>query len=147
VVLVTVVSVAPAAATSAALASSTSRPDALGPVAPVRREVVAEVGTNRLADPVEVDPDGLEGLAVLGVAGRCADDGLVAVGPVGARLALDVVLGDQVAGTVEVKAVVVQGGVRRAPRVGEQAEQEVAGADLTVAELAGDVRRLGDGNA
>ena len=41
---------------------------------------------------------------------------------------------------------VAEGGVRRAPRVGEQAEEEVAGADLLVAELAGDVRRLGDGD-
>ena len=37
-------------------------------------------------------------------------------------------------------------GVGHAPGVGEQTEEEVAGADLPMAELAGDVRRLGDGD-
>src|SRR5262249_23674199 len=62
------------------------------------------------------------------------------------RLGLDVVARDDLASGVEAEAVVAEGGVRRAPRVGEQAEEEVAGADLPVAELAGDVRRLGDGD-
>ena len=138
VVLVVVLVVARSATASAAsLAAS-----AVGPVGPAVGEVCAEVGADGLADPVEVDADGLEGLAVLVVA-----DGLfTALGLVGSRLGVDVVLGDQVASGVEVDAVVPQGGVRRTAGVGEQAEEEVVGADLPVAQLAGDVRRLGDGD-
>jgi hypothetical protein len=134
VVLVVVVT-APATAALAPAAPT------LGPVGPTLGEVVAEVRADRLADTVEVDPDGLEGLAVVVVAAGLAVSGVLGLG-----VCLDVVRRDDLASAVEVEAVVAEGGVRRAPRVGEQAEQEVAGADLPVAELAGDVRRLGDGD-
>ena len=59
---------------------------------------------------------------------------------------VDVLGGHDLACGVEPQAVVGEGGVGRPPCVGEQAEQEVVGTDLGVAQLAGDVRRLGDGD-
>jgi hypothetical protein len=134
-VLVTVVmAVTPASAT-------TSAP---GAVTPSVGEVVAEVGADRLPDPVEVDPDGREGLAVVGIAGRV---GALGRGVAPAARGVHVPIRDDVTSLVEVDAVLCEGGVRRASRVGEQAEQQVAGADLAVAELACDVDRLGDGDS
>ena len=60
---------------------------------------------------------------------------------------VDVLGGHDVACGVEPQTVVGEGGVGRPPCVGEQAEQEVVGTDLGVAQLAGDVRRLGDGDS
>ena len=138
--LVVVVVVAPPTA-----ATISSRATALRPGGPALGEVGAEVGADGLADLVEVDADRLERLAVLGVVGS-----LGRVGRLGGLLALgfgiDMVLRDQLARGVEVDAVVPERGVGHAPGVGEQAEEEVAGADLAMAELAGDVRRLGDGD-
>ena len=134
--------VVPAAATPAPAAFAAT---ALGAVAPAVTEVLAEVGPDRVTDTVEVDADGPQGLAVVVVGrgrGLLARLGLVdgIVAPIG------VALGDEVASGVEAQAVLGQRGVRRAAGVGEQAEQEVVGTDLAVAELAGDVRRLGDGD-
>ena len=60
---------------------------------------------------------------------------------------VDVVGCHDLACGVEPQTVVGEGGVGRPSCVGEQAEQEVVGTDLGVAQLAGDVRRLGDGDS
>src|SRR4029079_3078629 len=132
-------------AAPAAVATVASRATALRPGCPASGEVGAEVGADGLADLVEVDADRLECLAVLCVVGSLGRVGrLVSLHVLGVGIYM--VLCDQVARGVEVDAVVPERGVGHAPGVGEEAEEEVAGADLPMAELAGDVRRLGDGD-
>ena len=133
------------AATAGATLSTTPGPTALGPRGPAVGQVLAEVGPDRVPDAVEVDADGTQGLAVLVVRRGRGLGGGVDVG-VGLVDGVDVLGDHDLAGCVEPQAVVGEGGVRRTSGVGEQAEQEVVGTDLGVAQLAGDVCRLGDGD-